>query len=109
MNAFQFTQPGWFWLLDFILLISLWYVLNQSWIQSAITIPFGKFFRQSFTIKTALYHALIVLRLVACSALIFAMARPQFIEQEKSVQSEGTDIMIVLDISGSMLSKDFHP
>ena len=74
-----------------------------------MTIPFGKFFRPRLTAKTILYHSLILLRVIACAALILAIARPQFISQEKSIQSEGIDVMIVLDISGSMESKDFHP
>ncbi len=49
-------------------------------------------------------HALLYL---ALAILIFALARPQLGKSLTEVDASGIDIMIVLDVSGSMLTKDF--
>jgi Ca-activated chloride channel family protein len=52
---------------------------------------------------------MIALRLLALAALIFASMRPQSRSSWKDVKTEGIDIIIALDISSSMLAKDFKP
>jgi Ca-activated chloride channel family protein len=54
-------------------------------------------------------HILPVLRTLAIVLLAFALARPQSGRKEQDVSSEGIDIMLVLDISGSMRAEDFKP
>ncbi len=49
------------------------------------------------------------LRLLALALLILALARPQQGESVKEFQTEGIDIMLVLDISSSMRAVDFQP
>lgn len=49
------------------------------------------------------------LRLFAVAALIVALARPQAVSTRESVNTDGIDIVLVLDISGSMLAEDFSP
>lgn len=50
-----------------------------------------------------------VIRLLAVAVLIIALARPQSVSTRESVNTEGIDIVLVLDISGSMLAEDFSP
>lgn len=50
-----------------------------------------------------------VLRFLAFSTLIIALARPQLVFQEQEIDAEGIDIVISIDLSLSMLSKDFEP
>lgn len=50
-----------------------------------------------------------VLRIVGLTALILALARPQKLLSEREVTTEGIDIVLSLDISGSMLARDFKP
>lgn len=50
-----------------------------------------------------------LLRFSAFVLLIVAMARPQTGRSEHSVETEGVDIVLVLDISGSMKAQDFKP
>lgn len=50
-----------------------------------------------------------VLRIIALVALIVAMARPQSSNVTESVDSEGIDIVLAVDVSGSMLAEDFKP
>jgi Ca-activated chloride channel family protein len=54
-------------------------------------------------------HILPVLRTLAIVLLAFALARPQSGRKGQEVSSEGIDIMLVLDISGSMKAEDFKP
>ncbi|MBN4052199.1 VWA domain-containing protein [Sphingobacteriaceae bacterium AH-315-L07] len=54
-------------------------------------------------------HSLFVLRICAFGLLIIALARPQSTSEGKNVTTEGIDIVLALDISGSMLAEDFKP
>jgi len=49
------------------------------------------------------------LRVLAIVALVFALARPQLEHGYETVETEGIDIMLALDISGSMRAEDFKP
>ena len=51
----------------------------------------------------------LVLRLAAIAALIVALARPVNVHSESEVTTEGIDIVLAMDISGSMLARDFQP
>ncbi|MBK8053229.1 MAG: VWA domain-containing protein [Saprospiraceae bacterium] len=59
--------------------------------------------------KEKVYKYLPVLFITALSFLILALARPQLSLKEEKVKAEGIDIMLVMDLSSSMLSKDFNP
>ncbi len=48
-------------------------------------------------------------RLLALSLLLLALARPQYVQKKEKVKADGVDIMLVMDISSSMLSRDFKP
>ncbi|GAB4430450.1 MAG: VWA domain-containing protein [Anaerolineae bacterium] len=50
-----------------------------------------------------------VLRLIGLALLIIALARPQAGSAREIITGEGIDIVIVLDISGSMAALDFDP
>ena len=54
-------------------------------------------------------HLLFVLRMLALALIIIALARPQSGHTEEEVTTEGIDIVLSLDISGSMLAEDFKP
>lgn len=54
-------------------------------------------------------HLPFVFRCCAVALLVVAIARPQNSEQESSSTTDGIDIILALDISGSMLAQDFKP
>jgi len=54
-------------------------------------------------------HLLFILRILALSAIILALMRPQERNAVQEVNAEGIDIMMVIDISGSMRAMDFKP
>ena len=59
--------------------------------------------------KVWLMHLSFILQLVAIGGLIVALARPQTHDSFRTSRINGTDIVIALDISGSMSAKDFSP
>lgn len=61
------------------------------------------------TLRERLFHLPALLRTIAVGLLIIAVARPQSFSTGENVYTEGIDVAILLDISGSMLAEDFKP
>ena len=61
------------------------------------------------TLRYWLRHTPFVLRTLAFALLVVALARPQGVEEQTNTNAEGIDIMLSIDISGSMLARDFQP
>ena len=61
------------------------------------------------TLRERLVRAPLILRLLAVAVLVVALARPQNVSSRENINTEGIDIVLVLDISGSMLAEDFSP
>lgn len=61
------------------------------------------------TLRYWLRHMPIVLRLAALVMFIIALARPVEITHESETTTEGIDIVLSMDISGTMLARDFKP
>lgn len=110
LNNIVFAYP---WVLYFLLIIPLlavWYFLKGKKNRSSIIYSSTKLFPENLTsVRTKIIHLPFVLRLIAIALLIIALARPQDFTTGTNVNTEGIDIAIVLDISGSMLAEDFKP
>jgi Ca-activated chloride channel family protein len=107
-----FAHPGLLWLLTVIPLLIVFYVFRNNYAVADISIPlpWGTGAMPKIrTYKNYLRHALFGLRMLVVALLIVIIARPQSSTSWKNITSEGIDIIIALDISGSMLSKDFTP
>ena len=61
------------------------------------------------TLRYYLRHVPIVLRLLAILVMVIALARPVVVHHESETTTEGVDIVLAMDISGSMLARDFTP
>jgi Ca-activated chloride channel homolog len=61
------------------------------------------------TFKNTLLHLPLWLRLLAMGCIILALARPQTRNVQNHTRGEGIDIVLCMDVSGSMLSRDFYP
>lgn len=61
------------------------------------------------TAKNVLLHLPLWLRLLALGCIILALARPQTHNVQNKLRGEGIDIVLCMDVSGSMLSRDFYP
>ncbi|MBI5056850.1 MAG: VWA domain-containing protein [Nitrospirae bacterium] len=60
------------------------------------------------TFKIKLHSNIFILRTAALFLIIFALARPQLISQESKIEREGIDIVLVIDVSTTMLAEDFE-
>jgi len=69
----------------------------------------ASFARVGVPLTVRLRSVLPFVRFLAIGGLIIAFARPQIVEREEEIQTEGIDIMLALDISGSMRAEDFKP
>lgn len=110
MSSIEFANPEYFYLLFLLLPLIAWYVLKDKNAQASIQVSTIKGFNAApKTYKYYLRHALFVFRVLAIAALIVAIARPQSSNKFEDVTTEGIDIVMSLDISSSMLARDFEP
>ena len=110
MNGITFKNPEFFYLLLVLIPMIAWYVLRYrksgASIRFSSTMGLGKI-KQGW--KHYLRHLPFVLQLAGISLLTVALARPQSSNSWQNVTTEGIDIVISLDISSSMLARDFQP
>ncbi|MEI6488688.1 MAG: VWA domain-containing protein [Bacteroidota bacterium] len=105
-----FANKELFWLMLLIPVIAGWYIWKNKTLNPELKVSSIKEFDGiKKSVKQYLRHVGIVLRLIAISLIILVLARPQSRSSFKDVKTEGIDIVLCLDISGSMLSKDFKP
>ncbi len=110
MQDITFAHKGFFFLFILIPIFIAWYILRQRKIQNNIVISSFVGFRgikPSF--RQYLRHVPFIFRILAFSAIIIVLVRPQSSATGQNVTTEGIDIMLALDISGSMRSEDFTP
>lgn len=106
----QLYQPQYLWL--FLIYIPLigWYIWKQRNAHASIAVSsIQAFAHVGRTWKLYLRHALFLLRLATIGCLIIVLARPQLKDNWHTTSTEGTDIVIALDVSTSMLARDFEP
>lgn len=86
-----------------------WYFKGYQKQQGAVMVSSTAFFRPASSWKKNLRHIQLVLRLLALTCLIVALARPQTRNDEELKMGEGFDIILCLDVSGSMSAQDLLP
>lgn len=110
LKGVTFANPEFLFLLLLIPLLAFWYYYRRRRYSATVSFPGTRAFdRKGRSIRVILYHGLFVLRMLALSLLIVAFARPQTSLSRQDITVEGIDIVIALDISGSMLARDFKP
>jgi Ca-activated chloride channel family protein len=108
LKNMDFAYPENFLLFGIIPLMVWWYARRYNSRQPSIKVSTGR----AFTVKSAknyLRHVPFILRLLAVSALIIALARPQTRNDQRQTIGEGIDIVLCMDVSGSMGSRDILP
>ncbi|XLS29041.1 vWA domain-containing protein [Flavobacteriaceae bacterium M23B6Z8] len=109
-EGIQFANPQFFWLLLLLPVAAVWYFFKQNQVNASVKISSIKGFKISNSLLPKLKPLLFVLRLLALTALITAMARPQIKEVSSKVKTtKGIDIVMAIDVSSSMLAKDLKP
>lgn len=109
-NDIQFANPELFLLFALIPLLVLMYILRLNKQKAALRLSSFRFLpKTNADIKVWGRHLPFILLLFALSSIIIALARPQSSLSWQDVTTEGIDIMISMDISGSMLAEDLKP
>jgi Ca-activated chloride channel homolog len=103
-----FAHTWVFWLFALLPLLIWWYVKKHNRQQAVIRVSSANAFNVS-SFKNYFRHFPFILRILALSALIIALARPQKRNDREQVQGEGIDIVLAIDVSGSMNSRDIPP
>jgi Ca-activated chloride channel family protein len=110
MSGIAFEEPFYLWLLVIVPGMIAFYILRQQKTTPSIQVPgIQAFSKTETTFRTYLRHFLFAFRALAVTLLIIVLARPQKTDKFQNVSTEGIDIILTLDISGSMLARDFKP
>lgn len=105
-SGFEFLHP---WFLALILFLPfVWYWTRMAG-KPKLTLPHIDQFSAKPALRSRLRTYLPVLRYLGLIALIIALARPRQVLKEEEVRAEGIDIIMVMDLSSSMLARDFEP
>ncbi|MEZ4875966.1 MAG: VWA domain-containing protein [Flavobacterium sp.] len=108
MKDVTFLNPEFFWLFLLLPVAMVWLYWKRK--DSTATLKMSSLSGFSTTWKTKLKPYLVVFRILALSSLIIAMARPRTVDISSQTKStKGVDIVMAIDVSGSMLAKDLKP
>lgn len=110
MNNIEFAYP---WVLGGLIILPalwLWHFLRFESRKTKVNLPTFKLAKTNKpTLKMVLFHSLFILKTIAAGLIIVAIARPQSSSSWQNVKAEGIDIVLAMDISGSMLARDLEP
>lgn len=106
--TFANTWAWWLFLVPAAALV--WYILLELFSRTEMQLSTAPFLR-GLPKPAAWYmrHVFFALRLLGMVVLVMVIARPQSRNEKRKVNSEGIDIMLAIDVSPSMLAKDFKP
>jgi len=110
LKSLEFADKGYLFLLLLIPLLIGFYIWKhkktQASLQVSSDIPFKNTVKNW---KQRLFYLPFLLRMLVLTFIMIALARPQSSISRKTVDVEGIDIIMALDISGSMMAMDFRP
>ncbi|HVV05149.1 MAG TPA: VWA domain-containing protein, partial [Puia sp.] len=105
----HFSQPAFFGLFALVPLLIYWELRRAGNAQGTVLMSSVRPFAGVRSWKSFVRPLPFIFRMVALCCIIIALARPQTRNDEQLVTGEGIDIVLCLDISGSMLAQDFTP
>jgi len=108
-NNITFANPLLLFLLLLLPILGFWYYYKYNERYPVMRMSTGQGVADVVSWRGRLQWLLPILRLLALGALIVAMARPQEVSKIIEEFSEGIDIVLVMDLSSSMLAQDFRP
>ena len=110
MEKLSFLNPEFFWLFLLIPAAGAWLYWKRNQQTANLKISSTKGFKDSNSLLVKLKPMLNVMRILALSSLIIAMARPRTVDVSNQTKTtRGIDIVMAMDVSGSMLAKDLKP
>jgi len=110
MKNIVFANPEFLFGLILIVPMIIWYVLKDKLSHPSIQISsLRAFSKEPKTFRHFLRHIEFGFRMLIIALLIIALARPQTTDNWEDTTTEGIDIILALDVSGSMMAMDFNP
>ena len=107
---YRFADPNYLLLALVLPAMVLWYWKRTSRRGAAVRYSNLELVKRAGNGGAARYrHSLFALRTLAMAALIVAFARPQSGVSGQDILTEGIDIVLVMDVSSSMLAEDLKP
>lgn len=107
-----FEYPKLLFLLLLLVPLAGWYLyreLKGKNVPSLQVSSLQPFFKDGISFRKIIYHVPFALRMITLAALIIAIARPRSSSDYETTSTEGIDIMLAMDVSTSMLARDFQP
>ena len=106
----EYANPQYLFLLALIPALILWYIAfgrkKEGTIQFSSTNLIGEHFKNRGRIRTILLHTLLMSTI---ALTVLGLTRPRLVDTLEETKVEVIDILLVLDISSSMLAEDFRP
>ena len=110
MKEVSFLNPEFFWLFLLLPAVVLWQLWKRKQQSPTLKISSVKGFKAQKSLLAKLKPFLFVFRLLALSSMIIARDRPRKVDISSQTKStKGIDIVMAIDVSGSMLAKDLKP
>ncbi len=107
-NHINFTQPYFFALLLLLPILLFWYIKKNG--ENTAAIPLSTTAIDGlYSWKSSARHLPFTCRLLSILCIIIALANPQLKNEEQHTEGEGIDIVLCLDVSGSMTAQDLLP
>lgn len=106
----EFLHPEYLYLLLLLIPLILWYLLRLSKVQASFKLAStGAFRGLKPDLRVCMRHLPFALRVVSIALVIIVIARPQSVHSWEETETQGIDIVMALDVSGSMLAQDLEP
>ncbi len=108
-DNYSFQEPWFFLLLLLLPTAGLYHFRSQKYYYPSLKIPSIQAILELKSWRSFLQPSMAILRTLAFGFIVIALARPQQTLKVENVRGDGIDIFIVVDLSSSMLARDFEP
>lgn len=106
----EFANPKYLFLLLLLIPLIVWYILKLRKVQATFKVSSAQPFKKMpASVRVYLRHVPFALRVIALGLIVIVLARPQSVNSSDITNSEGIDIVMALDVSGTMMAQDFTP
>ena len=106
----EFLNPEYLYLLLLLIPLIVWYIIRLSKTQASFKLASTNAFEKMKPgFRVYMRHFPFVLRLITLALVIVVIARPQAVNSWEETETQGIDIALALDVSGSMLAQDLQP
>lgn len=109
LNKISFYNPEYLLLLILVIAHLIWFFILKKNRVSTILFSELNFFSNKKTIKERLVYTPYILQILSVCFIIISLSRPQSTTSWEESKTEGIDIIIAMDVSGSMLAQDLKP